>query len=196
MADPIRSDADLIRASEGLRLAAYDDATGEPVPAGGQCKGTLTIGRGHTGPDVYAGQVCTTAEAEAWFQWDLARARRRAAAALGPDHWARLDEVRRAALTDMAFCLGGVGLSRFALMLQAVAAGVVALSGTALTYFQWADEELAFMSWLGTTSLTTTNGFITAIGFNTTQYLAVSPSQPVGGVPINSSFSGHSAGAG
>ncbi|GEM_PF-2210994 len=73
---------------------------------------------------------------------------------------------------------------------------VVALSGTALTYFQWADEELAFMSWLGTTSLTTTNGFITAIGFNTTQYLAVSPSQPVGGVPINSSFSGHSAGAG
>ena len=123
MADPIRSDADLIRASEGLRLAAYDDATCEPVPAGGQCKGTLTIGRGHTGPDVYAGQVCTTAEAEAWFQWDLARARRRAAAALGPDHWARLDEVRRAALTDMAFCLGGVGLSRFALMLQAVAAG-------------------------------------------------------------------------
>lgn len=123
MADPIRCDADLTRASEGLRLAAYDDATGDPVPEGGTCKGTLTIGYGHVAPDIRPGQTCTTAEADAWFQWDLARARRRAAAALGPDHWAGLDEVRRAALTDMAFCLGGIGLSRFALMIKAVAEG-------------------------------------------------------------------------
>jgi len=143
MADPIRSDAALTGASEGLRLAAYDDATGEPVPAGGQCKGTLTIGRGHCGADVYPGQTCTTAEADAWFQWDLARARRRAAAALGPDHWADLDDVRRAALTDMAFCLGGVGLARFALMLQAVAAGDwVGAHGECLMS-RWRQEEPA-----------------------------------------------------
>lgn len=31
---------------EGLRLMAYDDATGYPVPAGGTCRGKLTVGVG------------------------------------------------------------------------------------------------------------------------------------------------------
>lgn len=32
---------------EGLRLMAYDDATGYPVPPGGVCRGKLTVGVGH-----------------------------------------------------------------------------------------------------------------------------------------------------
>lgn len=31
---------------EGLRLMAYDDATGYPVPPGGTCRGKLTVGVG------------------------------------------------------------------------------------------------------------------------------------------------------
>ena len=60
------------QASETLRLVAYDDATGEPVPEGGVIKGTLSNGWGHTGSDVYIGQVITEAQALAWLKRDLA----------------------------------------------------------------------------------------------------------------------------
>src|SRR5271166_404822 len=64
----------MVKQSEGLRLAAYDDATGEPVPLGGVCKGTLTIGWGHVSPAVTPGQICTQAEADAWLEADLMQA--------------------------------------------------------------------------------------------------------------------------
>lgn len=32
---------------EGMRLMAYDDKTGYPVPSGGKCQGNLTVGVGH-----------------------------------------------------------------------------------------------------------------------------------------------------
>lgn len=111
---------DLTRASEGLRLHAYDDATGDPVPAGGSCAGTLTIGRGHTGPDVVPGMVCTEAEADAWFDAQHGAAERQAAVDLGTSYWADLDEIRRAALNDMAFQMGGGGLKGFQFMLAAI----------------------------------------------------------------------------
>lgn len=49
----------LIRTSEGLRLAAYRDVAGIP-----------TIGYGHTGPEVHIGQTITQAEAERLFDLD------------------------------------------------------------------------------------------------------------------------------
>lgn len=104
--------SDLIKTHEGLRLASYDDATGDPVPVGGHARGTLTIGYGHTGADVFAGQTCTTAQADAWLAADIAIATERAAADIG-DEWSSLNDARQAALIDMAFELGGAGLADF-----------------------------------------------------------------------------------
>ncbi len=54
---------DLLKASEGCRLHAYDDATGQDVPVGGHCVGTLSIGYGDT-IDVVPGQTITQEEAD------------------------------------------------------------------------------------------------------------------------------------
>lgn len=51
---------DLIKQWEGLRLTAYDDQGG-----------VLTIGYGHTGPDVAPGLVVSQAQAESWLREDL-----------------------------------------------------------------------------------------------------------------------------
>ena len=53
----------LIRQSEGLRLQAYRD-----------CVGVLTIGYGHTGPDVSDGKKITVDEAEFLLQTDTTHA--------------------------------------------------------------------------------------------------------------------------
>ena len=50
----------LIEEFEGLRLTAYQDSGG-----------VLTIGYGHTGPDVHAGLTITQAQAQALLQLDL-----------------------------------------------------------------------------------------------------------------------------
>ena len=52
-----------IKAEEGVRLTAYGDEGGK-----------LTIGWGHTGPDVYAGQTISLHQAEQLFNADLAAA--------------------------------------------------------------------------------------------------------------------------
>lgn len=54
---------ELIKSFEGLRLTAYLDAAG-----------VLTIGYGHTGPDVAAGATITAARAEELLRADLAGA--------------------------------------------------------------------------------------------------------------------------
>lgn len=61
---------DFIEREEGLRLEAYDDATGRPVPPGGQVRGVLTIGIGHTGPDVVPGMRITREQAYELFDKD------------------------------------------------------------------------------------------------------------------------------
>jgi lysozyme len=53
----------LTKSFEGLHLAAYQD-----------CAGNWTIGYGHTGPTVSAGQSISEAEAEKLLQADLAEA--------------------------------------------------------------------------------------------------------------------------
>lgn len=70
-----RAGLELIKSFEGLRLVAYDDL--EPkrkLKPGDKLKGTLTIGHGHTGPDVFIGQKITAAEAEELLRIDLAEA--------------------------------------------------------------------------------------------------------------------------
>lgn len=114
---------DLIERHEGRKLFCYDDKTGARLEAGDLPQGTPTIGVGHTGREVAPGLTCTDDQATAWKVADIALAAKRAAADLGLDAWSKLDEVREAALIDMAFEMGGAGLGEFHHMLSAVRAG-------------------------------------------------------------------------
>lgn len=58
---------------EGLRLQAYDDATGKPLEEGEVSRGVATIGYGHTGPEVKSGLRITREWAEELFRRDLVR---------------------------------------------------------------------------------------------------------------------------
>lgn len=62
----------LIKTLEGCRLQAYDDYTGKPVGFGGNVRGTLTIGVGHTGQDVTKGLVITEEQASEFLRKDIA----------------------------------------------------------------------------------------------------------------------------
>lgn len=64
---------DALRGVEGNVLYAYDDAVypTRPVRKGEKIKGTLTIGTGHTGPDVAVGMTITEAESDALLDADL-----------------------------------------------------------------------------------------------------------------------------
>ncbi|MDE2107380.1 MAG: lysozyme [Patescibacteria group bacterium] len=69
--------------SEECRLLAYDDARPDHVlHSMSDVHGTLTIGWGHTGKDVYVGQTCTQEQADAWRDADLTLASRCVDAAL------------------------------------------------------------------------------------------------------------------
>ena len=105
---------------EGRRSIPYDDKTGIVVPAGGKALGTLTCGVGHTGPDVVAGAGWTDDRIDMTFAADIVVAATHAKFELGQDYWAALDEIRRAALIDMTFEMGGGGLHHFPRMLAAI----------------------------------------------------------------------------
>ena len=62
---------EFIKSFEGFIPYAYDDLTEKRVNKGDTCKGTLTIGYGHTGSDVYKGQTCTKEEATKWLADEL-----------------------------------------------------------------------------------------------------------------------------
>ena len=104
--------ADYTKANEGCRLAAYQDQGG-----------VWTVGYGCTGTLIGPETVWTQDQADTQFADRFAQARSAAQVSLGLGSWAQLDEVRQAALTDMAFQLGGAGLRRFQQMLAAVRAG-------------------------------------------------------------------------
>ena len=60
---------------EACRLVAYDDARPTYLlKPGDRVLGTLSIGYGHTGPDVYIGQTITQGEADALLFKDIAGA--------------------------------------------------------------------------------------------------------------------------
>ena len=96
---------------EGCRLTAYRDT-----------RGIWTIGFGCTGSDITEGCTWTQAQADAEFARRYADAQRKAALDLG-HAWTGLDYIRRCALTDMAYQLGGTGLAEFRHMLLAISQG-------------------------------------------------------------------------
>lgn len=88
----------LIKAFEGLRLAAYR------CPAG-----VWTIGYGHTGPDVKPGRRITAAEAEALLRGDLDRFESSVERAL---NGVVTTENQFAALVSLAYNIGLGGFGR------------------------------------------------------------------------------------
>lgn len=111
---------DLIRAAEGLRLAAYWDGDGKIAMPGDVPNGHLTIGYGHTGSEVIPGYAITQGEADALLIDDEAKARAQARADVWPDVFDALNNARQDAIVDMAFTMGGKGLSGFRQMLAAL----------------------------------------------------------------------------
>lgn len=131
MAITFSSDAELVAFHEGLLLTAKPDA-----------KGCWVIGRGRDIPapaDPSNPPTCTQEEADAWFVADMALARQRAATALG-QAWDDLDEVRRAVLTDMAFEIGGAGLTLFKIMLNAIKGYRYVAAAQAGLQSEWARQ--------------------------------------------------------
>ncbi len=67
---------ELLKQWEGKVLFAYDDfdppANRRRIKAGDKVHGTLTIGHGHTGPDVKPGMTITEGQADELFRQDLA----------------------------------------------------------------------------------------------------------------------------
>lgn len=99
----------LIQAHEGLRLTAYDDLQPKKkLRPGDQLKGTLTIGYGHTGPDVAIGQVITKAEAAELLKADLREAEADVEGAIA----VTMTDNEFAALVSLAFNIGGPNLRK------------------------------------------------------------------------------------
>lgn len=94
---------DLVKSFEGCRLVAYDDLDPNKVlQKGDKPRGTLTIGYGHTGPDVFIGQKITAEEAQALLEGDLDEAEG------GVESLAtvKLSDNEFAALVSLAFNIG------------------------------------------------------------------------------------------
>jgi lysozyme len=107
----------LLRADEGLRLLAYDDATGQTIVPGYQMVGHPTVG---VGRDLDINGI-SNAEAETLLADDVTGIEAALTAAI--PCFATLDPARADVLTNVAFNCGIAGLLSFHRMLAAVAVG-------------------------------------------------------------------------
>lgn len=109
---------DLIKSSEGCRLKTY------------RCQaGVLTIGYGHTGPDVFEGQEITQGEADMLLKLDLARFE-----AAVNKHCHTISQCRFDACVSLAYNIGEGGFAK---------SSVVRLHNEG----RYADAAQAFMLW-------------------------------------------------
>lgn len=93
---------DLIKSFEGCRLTAYKDAIG-----------ILTVGYGHTGPDVHADMTINEAAAESFLVHDLERMEK---AVSGMVTNARLSDAQFSALVCFAYNVGPNNLKQSTLL--------------------------------------------------------------------------------
>lgn len=95
---------------EGCRLEAYRDVGG-----------VLTIGFGHTGPDVHEGMTCTQQQAQAWLVLDT----QKAAQAVNDLVQIQLTQAEFDACTDFVYNVGAGAFAR-STMLRLLNAGDIA----------------------------------------------------------------------
>jgi GH24 family phage-related lysozyme (muramidase) len=110
---------DLLTFEEGKRAFVYDDGDGKRIVPGKVMIGHPTTGIGFA-LDTYP---LDDEEIEFLLQHRRQKAEGWAAADLGAEAWAKLDVVRRAALTSMAYQMGQTSLAGFPKMLAAVRVG-------------------------------------------------------------------------
>lgn len=115
---------EMVKAHEGLSLTAYRCPTGH-----------LTIGYGHNLDTTPIGIQA----AETILLEDLQRAYAEARVVC-QEFWPELNEVRKAALTDMVFNLGRAGLLGFKGMLAALAVGDYAAAAKHARNSRWARQ--------------------------------------------------------
>jgi lysozyme len=132
---PSKELLDALRRDEGLRLKAY------------RCTaGVLTIGYGHTGPEVHEGLTWTKAQAEAALLKDVEE--HNAVLDRAIPWWRSLDPVRQNVVSNMHFNLGwdnprtpGLeGLSGFVNTLAAIKAGEWEKAAAGMLASKWARQ--------------------------------------------------------
>jgi lysozyme len=124
----------LVKASEGLRLNAYQDSGG-----------VWTVGYGHT-RGVAPGSLISAQMAETLLLSDLATAERQVAAQLAADGWsdAAITDQEFSALVDFTFNLGGDSLpGRPSPLAQLLARGLAQVPEQLLRWDHAAGVELA-----------------------------------------------------
>ena len=97
----------LLKQWEGCVLFAYDDANGHKVQPGEAIHGTLTIGYGHTGADVFPGQTWTEQQAEQNLRTEAAAV----AAKIAPLIKTKLSDNKFSAFVCFAFNIGTAGFA-------------------------------------------------------------------------------------
>lgn len=120
---------DYIKFNEGLKLRAYQDTVG-----------VWTIGYGCTGPAIVEGLIWTKEKAEAELEIRVAQAQEETVAVVGRDLWSRLNDVRRVVLADMAYQMGGRGLSLFHRTLAAIRESKWDEASVAMLQSKWAKQ--------------------------------------------------------
>lgn len=108
----------LVRSSEGMRTKAYRDSGG-----------VLTVGYGHTGPDVTPGQTITMKQAEELLAEDV-----NYAASIVEEHATPCTQGQFDALTDFVFNLGSERFIRSTLLRKHQAENY---TGAALEFPKW-----------------------------------------------------------
>lgn len=133
---------------EGMRLLAYDDATGYPVPEGGTCRGKLTVGVGRNldanpltneelaivGHDARTLPI-TYSNAMLLLNNDIAACCRALDDSLR--WWKGADEIRARVLVDLTFNMGIHKLLDFQHFLSSMRAGTYDVAADDLKHSIW-----------------------------------------------------------
>jgi lysozyme len=142
--------------AEGLRLRAYPDPA-SPLgkewakPAAKRCAGweklsgdPWTIGRGHTGPEVHPGSVCTVEQADEWRAADVQEAIEECDRHI--PWWRHLNEPRQRAVVELMFNMGWLskdgkhGFGTFKNTLRRLEAGQYMNAAAGLANSLWAKQ--------------------------------------------------------
>ena len=123
-----------IEVEEGLRVAVYDDANGEPIVAGYTCRGNPTIGYGRL---LTMAHGITQAEAQTLLLHDVVGAE---ADVSKLPVFAHLNVARQAALLDMDFNMGLDTLKQFSTFLGLLASAKYQAASDDLGTTMWARQ--------------------------------------------------------